>query len=191
MSIIWYNITYCLKIYIDRGFYEPYQQIQFLNATENPIPKSPNVNLVVLYNISLARLSRNTRPCWPTPCLPASSPRTCNPAPPWHRTPRRCCMLLCYFVCCIRYNDLNLHFDILFGFLQFFLLFFICFMTIGYLLRGPTPSLSNSLGAPLPLYPHTRLSTYPPISQPFLFSARQVSSGKESLEYFYYICVYL
>lgn len=59
-SIIWYDIAYCLKISIDRGFYEPYQQIQFLNATVNPIAKSPNVNLVVLYNIiSIAHATKS------------------------------------------------------------------------------------------------------------------------------------
>ena len=58
MNIIWHDIAYCLKISIDRGFYEPYQQIQFLNATVNPIPKSPNVNLVVLYNISIAHATK-------------------------------------------------------------------------------------------------------------------------------------
>jgi hypothetical protein len=186
MSIIWYDIAYCLKIYIDRGFYELYQQIQLLNATVNPIPKSPNVNLVVLYNISIARLQDHA-----DQRLVFRQVHHVHAIQRRHNTERLGAAACCSASSSAAYGtiDLNLHFDILFSFLQNFL-FFICFMTIGYFLRCPTlkPSIKLSRSTPslIPTYISSNTSTNKPAVS---FSARQVSSGKEPLEYFYYMCL--
>jgi len=62
ISIIMYDIAYCLNISTEQlGFYELYQQINILNATVTPIPKSVNVNLVLFYNVSIPHAPKSVK----------------------------------------------------------------------------------------------------------------------------------